>query len=101
MRFEPDHDPDPFRELDNKYSTFTGISDFPEEIQKMVDTSYSKIERSVREYEEKNPDKIGPQAYMAVQDVQITAIQKELKNIFSTLLLVAKKLDEDLGNGDS
>tara|TARA_B100000902_G_C26852982_1_gene689175 strand:- start:184 stop:489 length:306 start_codon:yes stop_codon:yes gene_type:complete len=101
MRFEPDHDPDPSRDFDDKFSTFTGISNFPAEIQKMVDTSYAKIERSVREYEDKNPDKVGPQAYMAVQDVQITAMQKELKNIFSTLLLIAKKLDEDFGNGDS
>ncbi len=100
MRFDPDFDPDPDRDLD-KFTTFKGISDFPDNIKKMVDTSYDKIERAIAEYEEKNPEKIGPQAYMAVQDVQITALQQELKNILNTLILIAKKLDDDFGHGNS
>jgi phage-related protein len=97
MRFEQEHDPDPLRD---KYRAFDGISNLPADIQKLVDVSYTKIERSIDEYEKKNPDKIGPQAYMAIQDVQITALQREIKNILKSLLDIATKLDS-ASDGDS
>ncbi len=91
MRFEKEHDPDPLRD---KYASFKGISNLPEDINEMMKASYKKITSAAAEYEEKNPDAHGLIAYMAIQDIQISALQKEIKNVYSTLLLLAKQIDE-------
>tara|TARA_E500000331_G_scaffold114354_1_gene111522 strand:+ start:635 stop:916 length:282 start_codon:yes stop_codon:yes gene_type:complete len=91
MRFEKDHDPDPLRD---KYNTFKGISNLPKEIEELMKTSYDKITSAAAEYEEKKPDEHGLIAYMAIQDVQITALQKEIKVIYTTILELAKRIDE-------
>jgi hypothetical protein len=93
MRFEKEHDPDPLRD---KYAAYQGISNLPEDIQKMMETSYKKITAAASEYEEKNPDEHGLVAYMAIQDVQITALQKEIKIIYTSLLELAKRIDDEL-----
>ena len=92
MRFEKDHDPDPLR---NKYAAYQGISNLPEDIQKMMETSYKKITAAAAEYEEKKPDEHGLIAYMAIQDVQITALQKEIKVIYTSILELAKRIDDE------
>lgn len=91
MRFEKEHDPDPLRD---KYASFKGISNLPDDINEMMKASYKKITSAAAEYEEKNPDEHGLIAYMAIQDIQISALQKEIKNVYSTLLLLAKQIDE-------
>lgn len=92
MRFEKDHDPDPLR---NKYAAYQGISNLPEDIQKMMEISYKKITAAAAEYEEKKPDEHGLIAYMAIQDVQITALQKEIKIIYTSILELAKRIDDE------
>tara|TARA_Y100000310_G_scaffold324322_1_gene386048 strand:- start:623 stop:907 length:285 start_codon:yes stop_codon:yes gene_type:complete len=92
MRFEKDHDPDPLRD---KYAAFQGISNLPEEIAEMMEASYAKITSAASEYEEKNKDAHGLVAYMAIQDVQITALQKEIKVIYTTILELAKRIDDE------
>ena len=92
MRFNQDHDPDPFRE---KYQSFEGIANLPEDVKAKVDASYKKITSASKEYEEKFPDLQGLVAYMAVQDVQITALQKEIRVILKSLIEIAVKLDKN------
>ena len=91
MRFEKEHDPDPLRD---KYASFKGISNLPDDVQKLMRKSYEKIPSAAAEYEEKNPDEHGLIAFMAIQDIQITSLQKEIKNVYSTLLMLAKQIDE-------
>ena len=91
MRFEKEHDPDPLRD---KYASFKGICDLPDDINEMLKASYKKITSSSAEYEQKNPDEHGLIAFMAIQDIQITALQKEIKNVYGTLLMLAKQIDE-------
>ncbi len=97
MRFEKDHDPDPLRD---KYQKFEGIANLPESVKKKVDASYKKITKSASEYEDTFPDLHGLVAYMAVQDVQITALQKEIRTILKSILSLAIKLDS-MSDGDS
>lgn len=98
MRFEKNHDPDPLRD---KYATFKGIANLPEEVKTKVDDSYTKITTAASEYEEKFPDLHGLVAYMAVQDVQITALQREIKLILKSLIEIAMTIDENKNNEQS
>ncbi len=91
MRFEKDFDPDPLRD---KYASFKGISNLPDEINEMLKASYKKITSAAAEYEEKNPDEHGLIAYMAIQDIQITSLQKEIKVIYTSILELARQIDE-------
>ena len=95
MRFKKDHDPDPMR---SKYQSFHGIANLPEEVAEKVSKAYAKIASAAAEYEEVFPEQHGLVAYMAVQDVQITALQQEIRNILNTLVNIATKLDEHFDN---
>ena len=90
MRFEPDHDPDPMR---SKFKTISSLDDLPEVQIKLMNKLKAKISEMLTIEQKNHPEDNSLIAYIAFQELQIQALQGEIKNIYPVLMEMAIKLD--------
>jgi hypothetical protein len=91
MRFEPEHDPDPLR---SKFKTISDLDDLPADRLEIMNELKTKISEMITIQEKNHPEENSLIAYTAFQEMQIHALQGEIKNMYAVLLEMAAALDQ-------
>ena len=91
MRFEPDYDPDPLR---SKFKTINSLDELPSDKLDLMSDLKNKISEMLTINEKNHPDEDSMIAYTAFQEMQIHALQHEIKNMYNVLMEMASALDE-------
>jgi hypothetical protein len=90
MRFEPEHDPDPLR---SKFKTINSLDDLPADRIQLMGELKTKISEMLTIQEKNHPEESSMIAYTAFQEMQIHALQGEIKNVYAVIIEMAKELD--------
>jgi hypothetical protein len=116
MRFNPDYfntpDPQPDPEdvlrqdieaLDDKYQQVNSLSDLPEDYRQKLEAFAESLAGIIDDEEARHPDANPMYRYLAFQEIQIEALQNELRDVNEMILTLAAAVDmkENKKDGES
>ena len=104
----PDSEPDPeevlkndIESLDNKYAIVSSLKDLPPDQLEQLDMLTESVGGMIDDEEANNPDANALHRYLAFQELQIDALQRELRDVNEMILTLAAAVDmkENKKNG--
>jgi hypothetical protein len=90
MRFQPEHDPDPLR---SKFKLVDSLDDITGDERELFERLKSKVSTMMDTQLKNHPDEDAVRSYIAFQELRITNLQAEIKNIYEMLLQMAVEID--------
>lgn len=90
MRFQPDYDPNPLR---SKFKTINSLDDLPAERIELMNELKAKISEMLATQEKNHPEEDSKLAYTAFQEMQLHALQQEIKSMYTIIMEMANALD--------